>query len=170
MGNHSITTVVERLRARASTRCTQLLRVNPQALLDEENSENWEISSSEYDDTSEIDLETSDESNEIDEDDEDDAITCECSHCNKSGTYGTNYDNCEKICYFFLYNDWSWKDVIRKINNNKITLLITMNPVKIVVFSTVNDWLCSLINLINTFYRLFYHSSSSKIHLLTYKI
>ena len=55
-----------------------------------------------------------------------------------------------KIYNFFLCNDWSLKTVTRKIDNNKIVLLLTRNNVYTRVFSIVNDWLYSLINRIRT--------------------
>ena len=71
--NYSIITGVDIPRVGTKTRCKVVSRVN---------------------DNSDVYLNTTDESNEDDEG--------EYPHCNDSGTYGTNCDNCEDISFIFM--------------------------------------------------------------------
>ena len=71
--NYSIIVVRELPRGGSRTRRTAVLRIN---------------------DISEVYFNTTDESNEDDEG--------EYPHCNDSGTYGTNCDNCEDMSFIFM--------------------------------------------------------------------
>ena len=71
--NYSIIMGVDIPRVGTKTRCKVVSRVN---------------------DNSDVYLNTTDESNEDDEG--------EYPHCNDSGTYGTNCDNCEDMSFIFM--------------------------------------------------------------------